>query len=76
MPTFLTVRKDCIYCNAKASFDGLSVPSNKVFLACTVCDVPLCCISSRNCFLKWHEDDTIRNYVKTSSRFRKRKQQE
>ncbi|CAC5357674.1 unnamed protein product [Mytilus coruscus] len=40
MPSFLSNRKDCVYCNAKGSMDGLPSPSHKIFSFCNTCLVP------------------------------------
>ncbi|XP_052076485.1 piggyBac transposable element-derived protein 4-like [Mytilus californianus] len=73
MPSFLSNRKDCVYCNAKASMDGLPSPSHKVFSFCNTCHVPLCCSATRNCFYQWHTEVNVQQYVSQNGKFKKRK---
>ncbi|CAC5371841.1 unnamed protein product [Mytilus coruscus] len=73
MPSFLNNRKDCVYCNAKASMDVLPSPSHKVFSFCNTCHVPLCCSATRNCFYQWHTEVNVQKYVSQNGKFKKRK---
>ncbi|VDI78460.1 Hypothetical predicted protein [Mytilus galloprovincialis] len=73
LPLFLSKRAECLYCNAEAHMNKKKLPSRKVMSYCSVCKVPLCCSVGRNCFYVWHSDTTVKEYVSTNERLKKRK---
>lgn len=64
-------------CNAKASIQGLPLPSRKTVMTCEECNVGHCLTRDRNCFKLWHDGSAesvkIQDWYKVRGNYRKRK---